>query len=143
MKLGTYPLGKQKIIVHTNMSGDGSFSGDQVTIGMDHNWAETVNVCLHELLEMCCSDHGCRLGPDVDFGNSNDCYTFIMTHPQFAQIVGSVALCLVHLLPDLAKAHNAENPDIVPTKPRRKRPKRSQPSSGVGDQGGGLGDSKV
>ena len=108
--LGTYTIGTRTVRVYTDKkSGNGSFNlGDnRLVVGINaKDWWEVVNVLLHEATEMVMLDNRCRFAPSVDFGNSADCYTFIMTHPQFSEITGQVANFLVQILPDLAKRYN-------------------------------------
>lgn len=108
--LGTYTVGTRPIRVYTEKkSGSGSFDlrDSRMVVGIQSkDWWEVVNVLLHEATEMAMHDNQCRLAPVVDFGNSHDCYVFLMTHPQFSEITGQVANFLVQVLPDLAKRYN-------------------------------------
>lgn len=109
--IGTYELGfrQMKVFVNPQTSGGAvDLRKCTMTIGTaDEDWWRVVAVLLHESIEAGMMDLHCRLNDTADGYSSDDSVVFIMTHPQYSQVIGQAAEFLTLVLPDLAREYNA------------------------------------
>ena len=79
-----------------------------MTIGTaDDDWWRVVTVVMHEAIEAAMMDCHCRYADTADGFHADDCFLFVMTHPQYSQVIGQASEFLTEVLPDLAKVYNA------------------------------------
>lgn len=112
---GKYNLGPHKVEVILNFaSSDGFFStygGDKdntfIEIGCRLDWARTMTVLIHEVLELAFADMNGRFVPCPDYAEASDGYIFHMNHPAFSEASARVGYFLANSLPDISKVYNA------------------------------------
>ena len=109
--IGTYSCGVEEVQLVLREGTGGEFwtmpeKGciARIKVGANMEWPEVMSALLHEALELQMHRIGCRFDPTGDCGRDHSSYLFVMTHPQFSNVVGRAAQFASAALPDLAKA---------------------------------------
>jgi hypothetical protein len=110
IRLGIYSLGCRQVIIWLDpKSSGGRFDcGESITriiIGLKgNNWAEVLNVMMHESMELVMTEMGCRHTPSPNYAADSGAYLFVMDHVQFTEATARVAKSLCDIIPDSATA---------------------------------------
>lgn len=110
-QLGMWPLGTCYVkLIADYSSGNGSFalwpdSGvPEIWVGLTGPyWSGTLDVLLHEALELSFTQIGRRYAPSPDIAKSHAGYLFSMNHEEFSDGVARCAGFLMHAIPALHK----------------------------------------
>lgn len=114
--IGKYELGLRDFKLYASThhcSGSANLRNCEIFVGCSAEWKDTVNVLMHEALEVALIDNNCRYVPNMNYGQSDDQFMFIMSHPQFSQSVAQAAEFVTQVLPDLMEFFNAKSNDEV------------------------------
>ncbi len=120
--LGRFALGVHSVKLDVDAeSRDGFFnlSKNHIIVGLGYSrWPHVLEVLLHEAVEFSTAANKCRFVPDISTSDSADAYIFLMTHPQFSEVIGQAAEFLAAAAPIVAKEFDRVN------RRRRTRKKR-------------------
>lgn len=92
--IGVFDIGCDAVTLFADpvLSG-GSFDlrAKRITVGTGGEWWETLCTLLHEAMEYAAAQLGVRYLPSVGVSPGHDDYLFVMTHPQFSEVVARAA----------------------------------------------------
>lgn len=110
--LGTWDLGIHSVKLIVSPTGyDGHFKLfpkekiPEISIGlMQRHWPHTLEVLLHEALELSFVQIGRRYNPAPDYGNSSASFIFVANHEEFTEAVSRAGQFVAQTSPALEKA---------------------------------------
>jgi len=108
--IGVYPCILFKVRINVTEGSGGTFAGwgencPEISIGLDHNWKEVMDILVHELCEMYLTFRRYRYNPDPDVGNGMDGFLFVFNHSGLSEMARFVAHALCEISEDLHKAY--------------------------------------
>ena len=110
--VGSYLLGDEyvELVMREDTGGEFYLTPEdghiaRIKVGADYeSWDDVVRTLLHEALELAAARIGARYYPQDDHGGDTHNYLFVMSHGDFSDACGRVAMFLVSALPDVSGA---------------------------------------
>lgn len=115
---GAFYLGAERVrLMVENDNSDGCFyfcyedgGVPVICVGINGNWNRTVSILMHEAMEFVLTRLQCRYQCSDDMGRDHSEYTFHMRHYQFSDACAKVSEFMAGALPELSRAHKANQP---------------------------------
>lgn len=97
----------------------------QMVIGLvGEEWGGILSTAMHEAIELAAVDTSTRWEPTVNYSLASDAYLFIMTHPQFGEVICRAGWLLSKFLNKLHAAHKKFHANKKKKPKPKKKPKK-------------------